>query len=64
MSLSKKRNLQDLSTDKNNKRLKNDSAIDLNFDVGQSNNQSANSSSGTAKTKFRRIDTYILFSLV
>jgi len=43
MSFSRKRTLNDLTND--NKRLKNDSAIDLNFDVGELKNQSSYSTS-------------------
>lgn len=42
MSLNRKRSLNDLTND--NKRLKNDSAIDLNFDIGQLKNDKSQSS--------------------
>ncbi len=49
MSLYIKRTLNDLTND--NKRLKNDSAIDLNFDIGELKNQSSYSTSTSSGIK-------------
>jgi hypothetical protein len=48
MSFSRKRTLNDLTND--HKRLKNDSAIDLNFDVGELKNQSSYSTSTSSES--------------
>jgi len=47
MSFSRKRTLNDLTND--NKRLKNDSAIDLNFDIGELKNKKSQSISSGMK---------------